>query len=170
VTEVWGGLRRPWNVVYVAWDEVPGAIVGEGRPWAFLRGTADLRGSDVAIEAAVTLGPRTVAGGVCLGVRSPDDLVALEVRADGTVRVRVKRRGVWTDVGGVTLPTKPAGRAVRLRLGVRGLALRLEIDGMPAPDVSFSAARLSPTDLEGTAGLMAESGEVRFADVKVQGG
>jgi hypothetical protein len=169
VKEVWGGLHRPWQVVYIAWDEVPGAIVGDGRPWAFLRGTAPLRGTSPSVAATLTLGARTAAGGICLGVRSPDDLVALEIRDDGRVRVRVKRRGVWTDVGGVTLPYRPAERPVTLRLGVRGAALTLEIGGVPAPDVPFAAAGLSGADVEGTAGLMAESGEVRFSDVKVQG-
>jgi hypothetical protein len=169
VTEVWGGLRRPWSVVYVAWDEAPGVIVGDGRPWAFLQGTRDLRGPDAGIEATLTLSDRAAAGGVCLGVRGPDDLVGLEVRADRSVRVRVKRHGTWTDVGGITLPARPAGRGVRLAFGVRGAGLRLEIDGMPAPDVPLGAAGLSPADLDGKAGLMAESGEVRFADVRLHG-
>jgi hypothetical protein len=169
VTEVWGGLRRPWQLTYVAWDETPGAIVGDGRPWAFLRGTETLRASDAGIEATVTLGSRTAAGGVCLGVKGPDDLVALEVRSDGRVRVRVKRRGVWTDVGGVTLPSNPVERPVKLRMAVGGPVLRLEIAGMPAPDVPFAAAGLTPSDLDGSAGLMAESGEVRFESVDIRG-
>ena len=168
VTEVWGGLRRPWQLTYVAWDETPGAIVGDGRPWAFLRGTETLRASDAGIEATVTLGSRTAAGGVCLGVKGPDDLVALEVRNDGRVRVRVKRRGVWTDVGGVTLPSSPAERPLRLHLRVGGSVLRLHI-GMPFPDIPFSVAGLTPSDLDGSAGLMAESGEVRFESVDIRG-
>ena len=124
---------------------------------------------DAGIEATVTLGSRTVAGGVCLGVKGPDDLVALEVRNDGRVRVRVKRRGVWTDVGGVTLPSNPADRPVKLRMAVGGPVIRLEIAGMPAPDVPFAAAGLTPSDLDGSAGLMAESGEVRFESVDIRG-
>jgi hypothetical protein len=166
VHETWDGFRRPWKGVYIAWDEEDGAIVGHGRPWAFLQGTSDLARGKVSIEAKVSLGGReAAAGAIAVGVKGPDDLVAAEVRADATVVVRRKVRGTWYDLGVVRLTVPPTRDPVAVRLEAVGPLLRLSVAGVVALDVDGIAAGLTSADLDGAAGLAAEGGPVRFHDV-----
>jgi hypothetical protein len=106
---------------------------------------------------------------VALGSRGPGDLVAADVRADRRVLVRVKRQGTWWDLGAVPLATAPSDRAVRIRLEARGTDLLVDVDGARSLQIPGSASGLTLADVTGVAGLMAESGEVRFSDVKVTG-
>jgi hypothetical protein len=169
-TEVWGRLRRPWKVVYIAWDEEPGAIVGRGLPWAFLQGTERLEGGAAWAEATIGLGRETVAGGVAIGVRDADNLVSAEVRGDRRVLVRVKRSGTWWDLGQVPLAVSPADRPVRVRLEARGADLVVHVDGVPALELPASATRLGLGEVTGAAGLIAESGPARFREARTSAG
>ena len=45
----------------------------------------------------------------------------------------------------------------------------MTVDGNPVLRVSWSSVGLTPADLGGTAGLIAESGEVRFGSVRTGG-
>lgn len=164
--ETWGELRRPWKLVYIAWDEEAGAIVGEGRPWAFLSGTADLPRGRAAVAASIALdGPRAVAGGIALGVKGPDDLVVAEVRADAVV-LRRKARGTLYDLGVARRRDAGSAGPVPVRLEVLGARLVVTVDGHAAIEVDAMAAGLASGDLDGAAGLCAEGGPVRFYDVQ----
>jgi hypothetical protein len=167
VREVWGAFRRPWKIVYVGWDEEPGAIVGHGMPWALLRGTTDLPRAKTSIEGGILLGGReAAAGALALGVRGPDDLVALEVRADGRLLLRRKARGLWYDLGGTKLAVPPTREPVRVGLEAVGPTLRVLVGGVPAFDVDGVGGGLTSSDFDGPAGLAAEGGPVRFVDVR----
>ncbi len=170
--EVWGRFERTWSIVYIAWDEDGGDVVGRGLPWAFLKGSRPLSGATASVEAAVALSPGAVAGGVAIGVRGPDDLVSAEVcdpDGGGRLRLRVKRAGVWTEIGTGDVPGGALHRRVGLRLAVEGTDLVVTVDGNPVLRVSWSSVGLTPADLGGTAGLIAESGEVRFGSVRTGG-
>lgn len=165
--EVWGDFRRTWKIVYIAWDEEAGTIVARGRPWAFLRGTADLPRGEPAIEARVALvGPQAASAGLAIGSKGPEDLIGLELRADGKVVLRRKVRNTWFDLGVATRPAGPSRDPVKLRLALVGMTLRVEVDGVPAITVDAGPAGLSATDFDGTAALYAEGGEARFSDVR----
>lgn len=166
VHETWDGFRRPWKGVYIAWDEEDGAIIGHGRPWAFLQGTSELPRGKASIEAKVVLGGReAAAGALALGVKGPDDLLAAEVRADATVVVRRKVRGTWWDLGVARLPVAPTRDPVAVRFEAVGPLLRLTLGGVPALEVDGVAAGLTSADFDGAAGLSATGGPVRFIDV-----
>jgi hypothetical protein len=167
--EVWGDWKRTWKIVYVAWDEEPGAIVAKGMPWAVLQGVSPQVPGKAAIEAEVTLSADAAAGGVSLGLQGVDDLVVFEVRPGGVLRLAQKKGGAWRDLGGASSPSTTVGVPVRLRLALVGTDLVAEAGGAPAMRVPILDAGLLPSDLEGPAGLLAEAGEVRFADVRTGG-
>jgi hypothetical protein len=167
--ETWGGFRRTWSIVYVAWDEKDGEVTGRGMPWAFLQGGRPMSFSNASVEARVSLGTSTVAAGLAIGVKGADDLVSAEVTAQSRVRLRRKRGGAWTPLGEVAPAGGTVGRAVPLRLFVEGADLVVTTDGLPALRVPWASAGLSPTDLDGPAGLIAESGEAKFAGSRAGG-
>lgn len=165
--EVWGRFQRTWRVVYVAWDEKDGVIVGRGMPWAFLAHRAVPTGSVTSIEAKIGLGKDAVAGGLAVGAKAPEDLIGLVVRREGRVILSVRRRGAWTDLAVHDLPGGPPREPVPVRLTVRGLELLVDVDGVPAMRVDGAAVGLGFADFAAPAGLFAESGEVTFADVRI---
>lgn len=163
--EVWGAFRRPWRIVYVAWDEDRGDILGRGMPWALLKGTAPLPLGTASVAATITLGEGTDGAGIALGVQGPDHLIAADVRSDGRVVLRRKRQGVWTDLHEVTRATGPALVPVPIKLFVRGTGLVLEVGGQAPVTIDGPAAGLSPLDFQGAAGLFVEGGEAKFSAV-----
>lgn len=165
--EVWGRYRRTWRVVYVAWDEKDGVILGRGMPWSFLQHRDVPTGSVTSIEAKIGLGPDAVAGGLAVGARAPEDLIGVVLRREGRVILSVRRRGAWTDLAAYVLPGGPPRQPVPIRLAVRGLELTVDVAGLPAMRVDGAAAGLGFADFSAPAGLFAESGEVTFEDVHV---
>ncbi len=165
--EVWGRFQRTWHVVYVAWDEQDGVILGRGMPWAFLRYRDLPTGSVTSIEAKIGLGKDTVAGGLAVAAKTPEDLVGVVLRREGRVHLTVRRGGAWTDLAVYALPGGPPRGPVALRLTVRGLELLVDVEGVPALRADAAAAGLGFADFTAPCGLFAESGDVTFEGVKV---
>jgi hypothetical protein len=163
VLEVWAKFQVPWRVGYVGWDEEPGAIVGRGMPWAMLVGKVPVPLSRRFVEAEIELGSDAVGGGIALGVKDQEHLLLAELRADGVVLLRRRVNAVWTEYAQVPLAThgRPS-RPVRIRFELRGTIALLSIDGVPALERDLVGAGLTLADVEGGAGLTAESGIVRF--------
>lgn len=167
VKEVWGEFRRPWKVVYIAWDEEPGFLVGRGLPWAFLEGQIPMKAEANAIEADLRVDGMQGGGGIALGVHGPDDLVSADLWAGGQLTLRVKKAGVWTLLGSATTTGAGPTGTTHLKLSTRGTAVLVEVGGFPAISVDVSGSGLTMLDLQGRAGLISESTTVRFANVHV---
>lgn len=167
--EVWRDFRRPWKIVYVAWDEEPGAIVATGSPWAFLQGSVGLPVAKRSVEARIALGATPGrAAGIAIGCKGPGDFVGAEIGDGGRVSLRWKHRGEWSELGSAT--ASALGKdGVRLRLSALGSMLRVEVDGLPVIDVDGSSTGLSSLDLDGAAALFAQNGPVRFVGVQTGG-
>lgn len=169
VSEVWGAWVSPWEVGYIAWDEEPGAIVGTGMPWAILVGRTQLPLGNRWIEAEIELGKNASAGGIALGVKDKEHLIEAELRADGTVLLRRRVNAQWTELGQVPATGYARGKSVRLRLEFVGLRATLSIDGVRALEHDLSAAGLTLLDVDGAAGLTAETADVRFRSLRIGG-
>ena len=168
VTEVWGGWVSPWQVGYIGWDEEPGAIVGRGVPWAVLLGGTEVPSANRWIEAEIELGADAAGGGLALGVKDKEHLLVADVRADGTVLVRRRSDGSWTELGRIAGPMAPAPNArTRLRFALRGTSCSLTIGGVIAFEQDLSSAGLTLADVDGASGLTADSGTVRFRSIRV---
>ena len=163
VIEVWGTFQAPWRVGYVAWDEEPGAIVGRATPWAMLVGGIAVPLAHRWIESEIELGKDAAGGGIALGVKDKEHLLLADIRADGFLLLRRRVDAVWTELGRVPLTT--AGyetKGTRLRFELVGTTARMSLDGQQVFEGDLSAAGLTLADLDGVAGLVADSGEVRF--------
>jgi hypothetical protein len=162
--EVWGEWRRPWKVVYVSWDEEPGAIVGNGRG-AVLQGTRAL-GPAARVEAEVELDSGASGAALALAMKGPQDFLGVHLRSDGEVVLGRRREDGFEDLGRAPGSGGAAGRAVKIGLALEGQDAVVSLDGLPAIRVAHG---LSPQDLEGGAGLVAEGGRVWFRGVATGG-
>ena len=120
-----------------------------------------------SIEAKIGLGKDTVAGGLAVGAKTPEDLVGVVLRREGRIHLTVRRRGAWADLGVYELPGGPPRQPVPIKLTVRGLELLVDVAGIPAMRADAAAAGLGFADFTAPCGLFAESGDVTFEDVKV---
>ena len=168
VLEVWGTWKAPWRVGYIAWDEEPGAIVGRGMPWAILVGGSPVPLAHRFIESEIELGKGAAGGGIALGVKDKEHLLLAEIRADGYLLLRRRMDAVWTELARVPLPTAGyATKGIRLRFELTGTTAKLSLDGQQVFAGDLAAAGLTLADVEGAAGLVADSAEVRFRKTSV---
>ncbi len=164
VTEVWEGFYRPWSVVYIAWDEKDGAIVGHGMPWAVAKGGVPLPADKRFVEAEVGLS-KEAAGGVGIGAKDGENLLGAEVSPTGRVVLFAKHKGTRVEVGAYDLPAGPPLGPVRLRLEAKGMQLTVQVAGVLAIQADAGAVGLAYGDVEGVAALFGGPGEVRFTKV-----
>jgi hypothetical protein len=157
VQEVWGSFRRPWTVVYVAWDEEPGAIVGRGsRP--VLRGNLPAS----RVRAAVELSAGAEGAELALAMKGPAEYLGLSLEPDGALHLFRRGPGRAEDLGSVPADAPALGRAVRLSLVLQGPEAVVERDGLPV----LRAPHGIPAP-GGGAGLVVRGGEARFRSVEV---
>ncbi len=168
VVEVWGTWKAPWRVGYISWDEEPGAIVGRGAPWAILVGGITVPLAHRFIESEIELGKDAQGGGIALGVKDKEHLILAELRVEGVLLLRRRVDSVWTELARVPLSTAGyATKGIRLRFELIGTTAKLSIDGQPVFEGDLSAAGLTLADVDGAAGLVSDSGEVRFRKTAV---
>ena len=167
VKEVWGGVRRPWHVAYVAWDEKDGVIEGRGSPWAFLEGTERLEPSRRSIAAQIQLTEEAAAAGLALCATGPERCLVAEVRPPSRVSIRRRRDAAWTELASKDLERPFGGGPLSVRFRIEGDEAIVEVEGAEVVRANLAEAGLPADERAGTAGLVAESGAVGFARVRV---